>query len=163
MTIDSVASTWSYCIGCPTLMLIMMPVFLECIGFISLPSSPVAETITEGCKAGVFDVSNYLFAQSLLYSLATHTHTHTLTRTHSHAHSRTNFTNPNIHNMKKIADLYAEVIGVLMLSVCRGELHVSVGWSKGIDVKARVHQEEYATPVHKRHSSRPLRHRYQLL
>ena len=62
MTIDSVASTWSYCIGCPTLMLIMMPVFLECIGFISLPSSPVAETITEGCKAGVFDVSNYLFA-----------------------------------------------------------------------------------------------------
>ena len=30
--------------------------------------------------------------------------------------SRTNFANPNIHNMKKIADLYAEVIGVLSQS-----------------------------------------------
>ncbi len=35
---------------------------------------------------------------------------------HTHTHSRTNFTNPNIHNMKKIADLYAEVIGVLSQS-----------------------------------------------
>lgn len=37
-------------------------------------------------------------------------------RIHTHMHSRTNIANPNIHNMKKIADLYAEVIGVLSQS-----------------------------------------------
>ncbi len=65
---DSVASTWSCCMGCPTLMLVdlMKPVFLECFGFISQPS---CGGDYQGCKAGMFDVSNSLFICSLLYSL----------------------------------------------------------------------------------------------
>ncbi len=72
MLVDSVASTWSYCVGFPTWMLVTMPY-----------------DILQVCKTGVFDILNLLFVCSLLYSL--------------------------------------------MLSVCRGDLHVSIGYRKVIE------------------------------
>ena len=50
MLVDSVASTWSYCVGFPTWMLVTMPY-----------------DILQVCKTGVFDILNLLFVCSLLY------------------------------------------------------------------------------------------------